>query len=185
MSKDHILHADIVTRLLQPLGFTTQVIGDKFVVKDATDQEVARTLIYKIEEHDFIVRHAVQHLINGEVSLDQQDRRLVAKYTTEREKISGARIGDFVIFPDGRVTRFTYRWPDQIQTGSGGRFHLLEDGNVSYSGGMDPGIPTLQLRVLQGHSRLGRFWIWHHGYAAASNAIDCLVPCRVYSYEPK
>ena len=61
---------------------------------------------------------------------------------------TGPRVGDWLALapPDPRCptyTRFTHDWGDHIQTGGqDGSYYFSSTGHLSYSGGLDPGIPV-------------------------------------------
>jgi hypothetical protein len=94
----------------------------------------------------------------------------------------GARVGDFVIMPNGKLHRFTHDWGDVIQTwrATEGSFYLA-DGYASYSGSLESSIPKSGL-TLTDETRLGRFWFFNHDDPAANNGIDVQIQCRVFRY---
>ena len=116
--------------------------------------------------------------------MDERDTRLKDMRIAALDLIKGPRVGDFCIFPDGTVTRFTHDWGDSIQTMSlnfAGSFYLGY-GYVSYSGGLDPSIPKSKIKELD-EKRDGSFWLFHHDHHIAHNDISFLAPCRVYKIE--
>ena len=117
---------------------------------------------------------------NHGVKPDDRDGEIAVDRGTERDSRRGPRVGDFILWPDGRLHRFSHDWGDKIQTSAGGSFYLQEGGGVSFSGGLDPGIDKKDMAEL-GH-RYGHFWIFHHDHWGASRGVGVGLLCRVYKY---
>ena len=103
----------------------------------------------------------------------------------EYNKIKGPREGDWVKHLDGKYTRITYIWhfdnePNHIQTGGyyGGQFHLNWR-HISYSGGLDPGIPETTLKLTR-ETKEGRVWLFKDGFWGAGRGVDFDMDFRVY-----
>lgn len=112
--------------------------------------------------------------------LDEKDTAIVDKIKTEFAACVGRpRVGDFVILSDGRIHRCCHAWDDGMQTTTGGSFHIMRNGLVSYSGGLDPSKLWERFEDT-GKTRIGRFWIFHHDLAGAGRGVDVNIPCRVY-----
>jgi hypothetical protein len=128
-------------------------------------------------------------LVPHEYALDGRDSELLAARFRRWERREGPRVGDFVIFGDGDVRRFTHDWDEyglQTNTGGGeaGSFYFAAPGVMSYSGGLEPCVRRETL-ALMGDRLDGRCWFFHHDYPGAGRAVPALVPCRLWaSSEP-
>ena len=111
--------------------------------------------------------------------IDDKDSQLITCREAARDRRSGPRLGDYLIHGSGFAERFCHDWGDEIQTTEGGSFHLFEGGGVSFSGGLNQGVPKAQL-VDTGEMRPGCFWIFHHNQTRAHNGVRFQIPCRVY-----
>lgn len=101
---------------------------------------------------------------------------------TRYNKITGPRVGDWIREYSGRMTRATHDWGDNsiMQHGGGehGRFYL-DDGYLSYSGGLDTGIKKADL-VRTDEVKSGAVWFFKRNYHTAHNGIDYMVDFGVY-----
>jgi hypothetical protein len=122
------------------------------------------------------------------ITFDERDAELLKLRIEAREKIDGPRIGDFVIFDNGVIGRFSHDWGDKIQwsscpNGDHWGFHLFSDGHASFSGSLNPSIMKDQLECGRSEDdRNGKFWFFHHDFAGAGRGVYCDVPCRVYGF---
>ena len=92
-------------------------------------------------------------LATVEVNLQIPERRVTAF-----NAIKMIREGDYVRHLSGKMDRITYVWPESAQTGGcQSSYYLGEGGYVSYSGGLDPGIPLTKL-VLTVEFAPARWW---------------------------
>lgn len=107
--------------------------------------------------------------------------RLLEERTCLRLESTVPQVGDYVIFPDGREERISHDWGEPgVQTSVSGSFYL-GDGYASFSGALNPLIPTERL-VDTGETKPGSFWFFSGDYARADNGVDVEAPCRVYRY---
>jgi hypothetical protein len=116
---------------------------------------------------------------------DARDKEILQKRQVGFDRCEGARVGDFVYFPDGSLHRFTHDWDEDLQTvkvGEGSFY--LGAGYVEYSGGLDPAIPRRGLTLLP-ESREGTCWFFHHNHARAHNGVSVTVNFRVFQYKPE
>ena len=124
--------------------------------------------------------------------LDEQDRAILAKRERLRDRRTGPRGGDFVIFEDGSLRRISYAgivrqwrgkdtplaclscdWTDNS-------YHLNADGNVGVSGGNAEHLLISSL-VDSGETRPGVFWFVHHDlHPMTGQGIRTAIPCRVF-----
>jgi hypothetical protein len=97
----------------------------------------------------------------------------------------GARVGDYLLTPDGTVTRFTHAWKDSIQTGGseGGSYYIGQGGYLSYSGGLDPGVPTKFLRETPAFKD-GWTWMFSGNHSGAHRGVYYRAPMRVFDLTP-
>lgn len=110
-----------------------------------------------------------------EVNLQILERRVIAL-----NAIKTIREGDYVRHLSGKIDRVTHVWEDSAQTGGGqGSYYLGENGYVSYSGGLDPGIPLNKL-VLTNEIMIGMIWFFSRNNAVAHNGINFMIDFRVY-----
>ena len=112
--------------------------------------------------------------------------KILADRMAEYNLIPGARVGDWIREPDGRMSRATHDWnqdgemSETIQHGGGefGQFYL-GSGYISYSGGLDTGIKKNQLRQTE-EMKPGKVWFFKDDYHTAHNGIEFMVDFRVY-----
>jgi hypothetical protein len=96
------------------------------------------------------------------------------------DEMHGPRVGDYIQFSDGYLTRITEVEEDHVQTGGEkhSSYHLGSNG-CSYSGGLDPGININELRITK-ETRAGSVWFFHLNESKADNAVHYQIPFRVY-----
>lgn len=111
---------------------------------------------------------------------DEKNEQILKRNLQAYDKIDKARVGDFLLLPDGRVTRFTHDWGDHIQTGgSPGNAYYFGEGYMSYSGGLNHGIKH-EFLELTNEKMKGSVWFFSCGYAGASCGVYYTVLFRVY-----
>jgi hypothetical protein len=127
--------------------------------------------------------------------LDADNLRILKERQTKRDRLAGARVGDFVRMADGSLRRFSGLSPTTLSTYDGhGRRHtsrpgyqlasgnpsflLQEDGTTSFSAGNDF-VEGLEIRDT-GEQIAGEFWFFHHDKPAAAGDVRFMIPCRVY-----
>ena len=113
---------------------------------------------------------------------DKTNEDLLTERMELYNNIPGARVGDWIREPTGRMTRATYDWGDDSIMQHGGDMHgqfYLGAGYISYSGGLDTGIKKASLK-LTNEIKPGKVWFFKRDYAAAHNGIDYMVNFRVY-----
>lgn len=105
---------------------------------------------------------------------------LLQKKVEARNKIGGARVGDYLKLPHGIYTRFTHEWEHTIQTGGYScSFYLSKDGFCSYSGGLDSGVKKSDLR-LTSEVKKGFIWFFDGDIAGAGRGVDFEIDFRVF-----
>ena len=109
---------------------------------------------------------------------DEKDSAILAERILFWNERVGPRVGDYIRLQDGTLARFTYHWPEGLQTGYGGSFYI-GTGYASYSGSLNPNIPINRIQVT-GDVMDGTFWFFHHDSHCAHNGVDVKVPCRIY-----
>lgn len=104
----------------------------------------------------------------------------------ERERLfnaqPGIRIGDYIVRADGSGSRVTHIHKEAgiIQDGGGPlSFHLCESGRISYSGGLNVGLPVDRVKPAP-ESRAGFIWIFSGGWRRAHWGIDAVINFRVF-----
>ena len=112
-------------------------------------------------------------------TLDERDSAIFSERFHAYQDIHGPRVGDFVRFADGHLERISHIWPDGVQTSEGGSFYL-GDGYISFSGGLNPLIPSSELEYHADHKR-GSVWFFHHDYWQAHNGVNASMDFRVYA----
>ena len=120
-------------------------------------------------------------------TFDARDEALRQARMAAMATLNGPQVGDFVEFPHGITRRISHLWDwdqgndatMQIQTSTGGSYHLLSIGMCSFSGGLYPSVPFAACTLTE-ETREGRVWFFHHDYATAHNGVECTVPFRVY-----
>lgn len=110
----------------------------------------------------------------------ERQQQILAERMKKYDEIHGVRVGDWIETPNGRMTRATYDWGEEIQDGGGeyGQFYL-GDGYISYSGGLDPGVRKDEL-VNTGKVKNGKVWFFKDDIWTAGNGIEFIVPFRVF-----
>jgi len=116
--------------------------------------------------------------------LDERDAALLTGRVAAYDAIPGPRVGDFVVFADDVTRRISHIWRDEketvfsVQTSDGGTY-FLDDGSVSMSGGLHPGVKPDTLTPTD-EQRNGSVWFFHHNRWAAGNGIDTIMSFRVF-----
>jgi len=112
--------------------------------------------------------------------LDEIDTAILA----DRERLfrtkRAPRVGDFIQRLDGKLARFSHKYTDGLQTSEEGSWHLMESGNASFSGGLDPSIPNERIALVKTDAELGRFWFFRHDIAKAHNGVDVYMKCDLF-----
>ena len=119
-------------------------------------------------------------------TFDNHDQDILTERLAARQKLSGPRVGDFVETAAGPI-RIAYVWPEnRIQLAMGGSFYLCDNGEMSYSGGLEP-AETMDLIPSQWEEPItnGVCWFFHHDHATAHNGIDVIIPVRIWQARPK
>jgi len=115
--------------------------------------------------------------------LDDRNLEILRESLEALDKHEGPRVGDFVVFADDVVRRFSHDWEESgLQTTDdrfGSQSFHLGDGYLSYSGALRPPVKRETLTRAD-EIRLGWVWIWHHGWSGASRGVDVQVPLRVF-----
>lgn len=120
---------------------------------------------------------------NPRITPDDRDAQILADRVQEWNKRAGPRVGDWLIFADGVMHRFSHDWEEHgLQTSKGGSFYLDDNGYASFSGGLNPCVPRDKV-LNSGQTRLGRFWFFHHDYMTAHAAVNVELTCRVFATE--
>ena len=113
-------------------------------------------------------------------TFDDRDQAILTQRLSQWNQRAGPRVGDFVRFPDGSLHRFTHAWDDGLQTAPAGHgSYYLGEGFCSYSGSLDPLIPSTRIHATDA-TEDGRIWFFHHDYWCAHNGVVAMIPCRVY-----
>lgn len=115
------------------------------------------------------------------ITPDERDEIILRERVATWNRGEGPRVGDFIMFSDGVLHRFSHDWGDGLQTSLGGSFYLGH-GSMSFSGGLDPSIPKHAL-LNSGRTRPGSAWFFHCDSPRAYSAIYVEVACRVYATE--
>jgi hypothetical protein len=113
--------------------------------------------------------------------LDERDAAIYSERFHALQDVHGPRVGDFVRFADGRMERISHDWDGDVQTSEGGSFYLGK-GYVSFSGGLNPSIPTSELVYKAEHKR-GSCWFFHHDHYCADNGVAVDMDFRVYEVD--
>jgi hypothetical protein len=124
--------------------------------------------------------------------LDDDDRRLLAKYQAAFDRKRGPRAGDIVLMLDGNERRIAH---DKLmgtnlpELSGEGSFNISETG-VKYSAALTihsastlrripPGIKQGSL-VDTGECREAPVWFFHHGELKAGGGVEAMLRVRVY-----
>lgn len=111
---------------------------------------------------------------------DEANYKLLIARLENFDKMEGARVGDWLLLPNGDYTRFTHLWDDHIQTGgSSDSYCMGKSGCLSYSGGLDRGI-NLDCIEQTAEVKNGRIWFFSKDWAKADNGVYYNIPCRVF-----
>ena len=124
--------------------------------------------------------------------LDEQDRAILAKRERLRDRRTGPRGGDFVIFEDGSLRRISHagiirQWRGKDTplarlswTRHENEYYLDRDGRVEVSGGNAEHLLISSL-VDSGETRPGVVWFVHHDlHPMTGQGIRTAIPCRVF-----
>lgn len=117
---------------------------------------------------------------SASAEMDEMDHSIMRSRIEKWAAISGPRVGDFCLMPDGAMQRFAYDHGDRMQPSSEPGSFYFGDGFMDYSGGLDSSIMKSEIRD-SGQLMDGLAWFFHHDHQRAHNAVHCMVPCRVFS----
>jgi hypothetical protein len=112
--------------------------------------------------------------------LDELDQQMLNERFAARQKIKRPAIGDYVIFPDAHLERFSHDWGDRLQTSTEGSFFLLDNGNGDFSGGLNSAIKLEHFTSSDLDSLNARFWFFHHDQYRAHNGVTFQIPVKVW-----
>ena len=99
------------------------------------------------------------------------NRVILARRQAGLDKITRPKNGDFIIMTDGTIKRFCHDWGEEgLQTTTGGSFYLGENGEISYSGGLDPSTPLYRIEPT-GQRRKDRIWFFDHDQWGAGRGV--------------
>lgn len=128
-----------------------------------------------LEAKDYFIVYADYGIVS-----DEKDEKILEDRFKARHKREGPRVGDYVIFTDKVVHRFSHDWEKQgMQTSENGSYHLSRNGYISMSGGLNPCVKRSKISY-SGEDKLGRIWFFHHGYATAHAGVYADIMCRIY-----
>ena len=113
------------------------------------------------------------------VNPDFRDEEDARNRVALRDKIGGARVGDFLKFSDGHYERFCHEWDDGLQTSLSGSYYLHTNGYVSMSGACNPVVKHEMIEPTDS-TITGDFWMFHHDICTAHNAVGIAVKCRLF-----
>lgn len=113
----------------------------------------------------------------------EENLAILRERETSYNQIEGARVGDFLILPNGDYTRFTHNWGDQIQTygwpeWKGGSYYLGK-GHISFSGGLNPGVKTADIEQTK-ETKMGSIWFFDRDYRRANGGVYFEMSFRVF-----
>jgi hypothetical protein len=117
-----------------------------------------------------------------DMELDEQDQEIYRERQLGLDNRRSPGIGDWVEFADGVTRRISHVWdfaPTTAQTSADGSFYLSNDGSVSFSGSLYPGVDIKTL-TFTGEFRPASAWFFHHNWMEAHNGIDVMADFRVY-----
>jgi len=119
-------------------------------------------------------------------TLDPKNLDMLQTRLIEREKITGPRVGDWLRRLDGSESRITYVWDfdgegAHVQDGGTvcGRFYMQPTGHLSYSGGLNPGLPESVLELTE-ETKDGWVWFFDRDWHAANCGVDFKITERVW-----
>ena len=116
-----------------------------------------------------------------EVATVKVNLQILERRVNAFNAIKTIREGDYVRHLSGKMDRVTHVWDDSAQTGGcQSSYYLGERGYVSYSGGLDPGIPLNKL-VLTDEVKKGMVWFFSRDNHTANNGVDFMIDFRVYN----
>lgn len=115
-------------------------------------------------------------------TIDARNQTILAERIAAFDAIQGPRCGDWLQFPDGRMSRIAHHWGDGVQPSCGngdtGSFYFGK-GYASYSGSLDPSIPIERLTPT-GKYKSGRVWFFSQDMHMAHNGAEFRVQFRVF-----
>lgn len=115
----------------------------------------------------------------------EEQRKNLHIFIERRKKFNsreGARVGDYLLKPDGKYTRFTYFWEcdGQMQTGgSSGNAYYLGNGYLDYSGSLNSGLNINCLEQTK-ELKAGQVWFFKDNRAGAGRGINFSMNFRVF-----
>ena len=120
------------------------------------------------------------------LTFDDRDEDLRQQGIVFWNQKTSPRVGDFVEFPDGTLTRIAVLYSDRFQITTpptGGSFYFAW-WYCSHSGGCGEAFPLSDLEYT-GQLREGPVWFFHHNVVGAHRGVTCTIPCRIYRLVPQ
>jgi hypothetical protein len=115
------------------------------------------------------------------IEFDEIDETIRQRRVARREQRPGPEAGDLVEYPDGTTAPLALRsLRGHWQLGHGGRYHLLADGSVAYSGGFQQRTCNEHDLRATGRTSPLTVWFFHHDQAGAHRSVSCRIPVRFY-----
>ena len=122
-----------------------------------------------------------QHSNEDRLLQATKDFDLISEYMDSFNLRVGSRVGDFIKIDQSTYTRITHHWGEALQTGSTVDSYHLGRGCVSYSGGLDPSVPTSFFETHPKETtKQGRIWIFSNGWSGGDRGVFLTVPFRVF-----
>lgn len=119
----------------------------------------------------------------GNTHLDDIDANMLRARMEAKKRHHGPQVGDWLRYPNDDMRRFTHHWGDGLQVASGtgdyGSFYFDDSGLMSYSGGLDPSIPTKTIKATD-QTAPARAWFFHHDHRRGHNGVTVSVEVPVW-----
>lgn len=114
----------------------------------------------------------------GDFQPDFIDRNIARDRIDKRERICGARVGDFIYLKEGGWVRIAHIYSDCYSVcGGDWSFHLGEGGFVTFSGACSGTIKNI---IKTDDYVVGDFWVEHHGVFGGGCGVGVRTKCRTY-----
>jgi len=154
-----------------------QKTGYVNITRNGKQVRVTTSMVKETLARPSVSLFKMDHLANP----DEKDLKIATDRIKAYNKRRGPRVGDFIIMPDGSYQRFSYKWPEGLQTSNGGSYFLGSSGYASMSGSLNRTVPNKQIKPTP-ERKEGPFWFFHHDMATAHNAVGVRALCRVYRH---
>ena len=120
------------------------------------------------------------YCLNRELKELENNERLFKERSESYSKLTGVKVGDYVLFSDGNYELVSHVYSDgELQTSFCGSFYVFESGVCEFSGGLNRAILESSLSLTD-EMKENTCWIFDQDISGAGRAVYFSMPRRVW-----